>query len=365
MFADSGFCVTWRNRLAVPLFSEGECLPDAFENASFREGVMNAYKGDAVYSINVVRLEESDEKGSEYLVEFLHTDSMIRILNTPGIRDYIYFVCAKIKDAAGVVTNSLDEIYDAVSCGLYDGRMITERLNIIDENIMSLTKEIVMPDQFYALMDMDGKNRATLAMDRELQRLVSVIDSEIGKAVKVTSKCERGIFFRMDPMMFRTIVMGMTECCCTGSIYPEMLVYSVSRVSEGRAEISVTSVSPESRPNRIRRQPLLDAELRSIRRGIFFDYICELVCSEFGADFTKTEMPNGFSFRMEFDIISGSEPRIAMESAGFNVGKDRFDMELLMLADIPVRKRYVFYDIDAEEAPVSIKENAEPEDESS
>ena len=365
VLTDSGFSVTWRNKLAAPLFSEGECLSETFEKALFKEGVVNAYQGDTIYSINVVRLDDKDEKDTAYMVEFLHTDSMIRILNVPEIREYMSFVCAKIKQAAGVVTNSMDEIYDAVSCGLFDGKMITERLNIIDENIMSVTKEVVMPDQFYALMDMDDKNRITLAMDRVLQRYVDSIDAEIGKAVKVTSKCERGIFFRMDPMMFETVIMGMTERCCTGNIYPEMLVYSAGRVGEGRAELSVMSISPVNRENDLRLQTVREADLRKIKRGIFFDYICEILCSKFGAAFTKTEMPNGYNFKMEFDIISGNEPRIAMEPADYHISADRFEMASLMLADIPVRKRYTFYDIDAEEIKDPADETEETEDESS
>lgn len=365
VFTDSNFCITWKNKLASPLFDEGECLSETFENADFKEGVVNAFQGDTLYSLNVIRLGDKDEKYSEYMVEFLHMDSIIRILNIPEIRDYISFVCAKIKEAAGTVAGSMDEIHDAVSCGLFDGKMITDRLNIIDKNIMSITKEIVMPDQFYALMDMDGKNKVTLAMDRALQRIVGNINAEIGKAVKVTSKCDKGIFFRMDPVMFETVVMGMTEQCCSGKIYPETLVYSVSRVSEGRAELSVMSISPECRQNNTRVQTVMEAELRNIKRGLFFDYICEFLCSKFGAAFTKTEMPNGYSFKMEFDIISGSEPRIAMEPADYHTGMNRFDMTPLMLADFPVNERYAYYDIDAEEITDSRSENQETEDESS
>ena len=372
VFTDSSFCVTWKNKLAASLFSEGECLSDTFEKVSLREGVVNAYQGDAIYSLNVIRLDNKDEKDSEYeyMVEFLHTDSMVRILNIPEIKNYIYFICSKIKEAAGVVVNSADEIYDAVSCGLYDGRMITDRLNIIDENIMSVTKEIVMPDQFYALMDMENKNKATLAMDRELQRLVGNIRSEIGKAVKITSTCERGVFFRMDPVMLETVVMGMTERCCCGKIYPETLVYSVSRISEERAELSVMSISPESRKNNVRLKTIMEAELRNIKRGLFFDYICDVLCSGFGVAFTQTEMPNGYNFKMEFNIISGSEPRIAIESTDYHIrrdrfGRDRFDMASLMLADFPVQKRYSYYDIDSEDSEESGEENQEPKDESS
>lgn len=363
VFTDSRYCVIWKNKLAVPLFGEGECLTDIFEGAEFKEGVVNAYQADMLCSFNVVRLDGSGENDPAYIVEFLHSDSMIKILNIPEIRDYVNFVCSKIKEAAGVVINSADEIFDAVSCGLYDGQMITDRLNIIDENIMSLTKEIVMPDQFYSLMDMDGKNKATLAMDRELQRFVGKVESNIGKFVKVTSKCDRGIFFRMDKKTFETLVSGMTERCCCGKIFPEMLVYSVSRTGDSRAELSVTSISPENRRNDVRLQTIRNAELRDIKKDIFFDYICELLCSDSGAAFTKTEMPNGYNFKMEFDIISAKIPVIAMEITDYDIDKGIFDTVPLMLADFPVQKRYKYYDIDAEETDDSAKENAEAKDE--
>ena len=281
----------------------------------------------------------------------------IKILNIPEIRDYVNFICSKIREAAGVIINSADEIYDSVSCGLCDGQMITENLNMIDENIMSITKEIVMPDQFYSLMDMDGKNKVTLAMDRELQRVVGKIESTLGKAVKVTSKCDRGIFFRMDHTTFETLIAGMTDRCCCGKFYPETLVYSASRVGERRAELSVMGISPESQRNNIRLQTILSAELRDIKRDMFFEYICELLCSRFGAAFTKTEMPNGYNIKMEFDIISGGEPRIEMTPRDIDMG--RFSAASLMLADFPVQKRYKYYDIDAEEITDSEKEAPE------
>ena len=363
--ADSRFRIIWKNKTSGTVFTEGESLLDIFEGTIPDTGLVSAYMGDSLCSFNVLKAEDKTENELYYIAELVRSEGLVKIMNTPAIRNYISFICAKIKNAAGAVSNSMDEIYDSISCGLYDGEMITERLNIIDENIMSVAKEIVMPDQFYALMDMDEMDQITLSMESEIKRAVSSIESNIGKAVKITSSCERSIFFRMDRGTFETIIAGMTEQCCSAGLYPESLVYSVNRIGDDRAELSVMSVSPENRLNTVRSGEIIGAELRKIKNNLFFEYICDLLCTKFGMVFTKSEMPNGYLFKMEFDVITRGVPCIAMIPADYSIGRGRFGTIPLMLADFPVSERYKFYDIDAEYTIEHAEVHTEAEDESS
>lgn len=346
--ADEKLHVIWKNKISGSVFSDSSSLLDIFGGKIPDTGLVNTISGSDLCSFNVLKAEDRVENRLYYIVELVRSERIINILNTPAIRDYISYLCAKIRDAAGTVSNSTDEIYDAVSCGIFNGEDITERLNIIDESIMSITKEIVQPDQFYFLMDMNEKE-ATLSLDNEMQHAVNSARASLGKIVEVTYNCDKNIFFRMDRSTFETVIAGMAAKCCGMEFLPETLVFSAKRIRDGRAEVSVMSVSSECRNNNIRSNAVYGADLRGINSDLFFDYICEILCSRFGAVFTKAEMPNGFLFKMEFDVISQGVPSIAMTSAEYAIGRGRFGIMPLMLADFPALKRYKLYDIDGEE----------------
>lgn len=345
VITDSKLCIIWKNKISSSLFSENEQLLELFGGKTPRSGIKNIVAGDELYSFNILRTDDRSENGSYYVIELVRSEKIKNILNTPAIKDYILFICAKIKNMAGTISNSADEIYDSVSCGLFDGEAITERLNIIDKGIMSITKEVIPPDQFYSLIDMKEK-AVTLSLDNELRRAADEASETFGKKVKITCDCEKNIFFRMDRSLFETVIAGMTSDCCS-MIFPDMLIFSSERTADNRASISVTSLDPQKRS---RNEEISEAALQSPNRNLFFEYICDIFCSKYGAVFTRTELPDGYLFKMEIDIISKNESCIAMTSSEYSIGKGHFGNMPLMLADCYPLKRYVFYDIDTEEA---------------
>lgn len=344
---DNKLCIIWKNRVSSPLFNENKQLLEIFGGRLPVSGLTNIVAGEELYSFNILKTDDHTDSSVYYVIEIVRSEKIKNILNTPAIKDYILYICAKIKNMAGTVTNSADEIYDAVSCGLFDGAMITERLNTIDEGMMSITKEVIPPDQFYSLVDMKEKE-VTLSMDNELRRAADEASDTLGKKVKITCDCEKNIFFRMDRSLFETVIAGMTADCCS-MVFPDMLIFSAERTADNRALISVTSLDPRKR-NVSRNEKISEAPLQNPDRNMFFDYICDICCSKFGAVFTRTELPDGYLFKMEINILSKGEACIAMTSSEYSMGKGHFGKMALMLADCGPMKRYVFYDIDTEEA---------------
>ena len=342
--ADREFRFIWKNRAFGALYGDNDSLLSLFGGKIPESGLENVILDGSLCTFNILKAEETDGRSLYYIAELVRSESMADILNSSAIRDYISYICAKIKDAAGMISNSADEIYDAVSCGLYDGQMIVSSLNTIDESIMSVAKEVIKPEHFYYLMDKSEKE-ITLSADREIQRIVNAVEKGFGKEVRVTKSIDRSIYFRMDRSTFELMLAGMTEKCCGTKYFPEILSYSINKTGRGRAELSVKSVSPEGRPNTIRMPRLLDAELRNIKTDLFFEYICDILCERSGAVFTKAEIEGGYLFKMEFDIISTEKPRIEMTPTDYFAG--RFGTVPLMFADLPVTKRYKYYDIDA------------------
>ena len=146
---DGQLSVIWKNKTSSPIFSEGEQLIGLFGGKIPDTGITNTISKGSLYSFNILKAEDRSENGLYFVIELVHSEKIINILNTPAVKDYILYLCSKIKNMAGMISNSADEIYDAISCGLFDGEMITDRLNVIDDGIMSITKEVIQPDQFY------------------------------------------------------------------------------------------------------------------------------------------------------------------------------------------------------------------------
>ncbi len=347
---DSSAVVKWKNKASGQIFSEGTAVWKAEHGGFSGPEIINTISNEQLYSFNAVKAEDRESGESYYIVELIRSDKLSDILNTAAIRDYVLYLCAKIKNAAGMMTNSADEIYDNVSCGLFDSEMITERLNIIDKGIMSITKEIIQPDQFYSLLKMDEKEM-TLSADNELRRIADEASAVLGRNVKIVFDCDKNIFFHMERSIFEAVVAGMAEKCCRCGGAPEMLSFSASRLSDIRAEVIVRSIHITNNKNKTD-QPhgmdIAEAELQSPERDVFFNYMCDILCARHKAVFTKAELPNGFIFKMEFDIVTGGTTILEPETE-YSAGSSRFSTVRLMLSDVTQQQRYGFYDIDAED----------------
>ncbi len=334
--ADAEGCIIWKNKLPAPGLNEGGRLALLIDEKPLNTGIYSVMRNDELISYNIIKTESAEE--CYYIVELVRSERMSDIMNTPAIRSYMTYLSSKIRNMAGVVTNTTDELYDSVSCGIFDRQTITERLNSIDKSMMSITKEVIQPDQFYALLDMD-KRRSTLSMENELRRIVSEAEAVLGRKVRIELKCKDDIFFRMDRDTFETVIGGMTAMCCGCRSNPEKLIFSAKKINGSRAEISVASIRNKSDKS----------NGTSTENNMFFHYTCDLLCKTMGAVFTRTEKANGCTVKVEFDIISKGDARVELSSVEYSVDKGHFETVSLMLADADTEERYVLYDIDDED----------------
>lgn len=340
--ADKTGCIIWNSKTAGSCFETGSRLTNLLGKFDITVGTNNVIRKGSVFSYNIMKTGGGTDNDEFYIIELMRSETIENILNTPAIRSYMTFLSSKIRNMAGVVVNSADEIYDAVSCGIFDGRMITDRLNSIDKSIMSVTKEIVQSDQFYSLLDKQ-ENEVTLSAKNELRRAINEAGNVLGKKVKFSLNCKCDVFFRMDRSAFETVIGGFAAMCCGTDRLPKELIFSAEKLNDKRAEISVTSV----RGNDGSPAPKVPENVG--KNNLFFSYTCDMLCSKIGAVFTKAETPNGFTVKMEFDMISINDSHIAMTGMKYSVDKGAFETIPIMLADVPTEDRYSFYNIDADD----------------
>ena len=347
VITDDALRVVWKNNTSAAVFAENESLHGYFGSELPDTGLVNTVIKGSVYSFNILKAEDHREEKTYYVMELVRSEKMSEILNTPAIKNYLLFLCSRIRESAGLVTNSSDEIYDSVSCGIFDGKMITDRLNIIDKNIIAITREIIDPDQFFSLLDMDEKE-VTLSMESELRRIAGEASSTVGRAARVTCDCGDDIFFRMGRSAFETVIAGMTARCCSYGGLPDVILFSAERTGDSRAEVSVLALHSGKTPEEFRKN-ISAQELRDPNKDMFFSYICDILCARVGAEFTRYEVPNGFICKMEFNVLPKDISGIAMVNADYSVGKGHFSDIALALAEFSIPVRYPFYDIDRDE----------------
>ncbi len=346
--ADSKSVILWKNKASKMIFSVGETFFERLSEDHPKTGTADIFSDadDMVMSFNIIAFNAPDERKKYHIIELIHTESAMNIANNPAFKGYVKYICSKIKDSACIVASSLDELHDAVSCGIYDGEMLINEFNTIDKGMLTITKEMIQPDQFYELAEMEdienSDNVLTFLMDSELEKAAKAASSVLGKNVEVKSECEKNIFFRMSRSLFETVIGGMTENVCR-EVFPEKLLFSAKRTDENRAEVSVSSLSSKKKS-----PPRVTFE-ENIGRNIFFDYICEILSRTINAVFTRSEVQGGCVFRMEFDVISKNRNCVAMISSEFTSFKGRFDTIPLMLAEFSQVGRYDYYDMDADD----------------
>ncbi len=327
--ADGELNVIWRNKLAEtnrsPLKKEN--LLHIFSGGFPVTGMVCLAEAGSIHRFNVLKAE-STEAGCLYIIEHLGSDELKALLEIPKIRDYMKYLCSRIRESAGVIAVCTDEIDIASGAG---GR-ITEQLNAINKNVLLILREVIDPEQLYYVLD-PGCDDATICVSDEILKSAEEAGRALGKSARISCKVDKGIFTRINRGVFETIISGMTASCCRG-IYPKELEFSCKAVSSDRAAVTVRSADNLSRKT-------VQNEHKPKKKGseLYFDYLCSAMCDKYGAVFTRQEQENGYSFRMEIPVISSDAPT-ELNAPGFSLNSGRFCAMTLSLAELCVEDRY-------------------------
>ncbi|MGN0675335.1 MAG: hypothetical protein ACI4KG_06265 [Oscillospiraceae bacterium] len=341
--ADSDLNIIWRNAAAdsgkSPLKSQSAAFIFKGCGGLPSEGTVSAADENGVISrFNVMKTGIPGKKDWVYVIEHIGSDDFKDLICSPDIKNYMTYLCARIRDSAGKIAISADEIDSIVSSFGSGSKEISDCLNDIYQGLLLVLREVVNPEQFYYTLD-PYCDDSTMSVEDELKLAASDAEKVLGSSCGVSVKTDGNIYIRMNRSVFETITADMASECCGGRTFPDRLVFSAKKTASDRALISVRSFNSPDRKNAAPEFETANG------RKLYFDFLCNVMCEKYGAVFTKKELTDGFSVEMEIDAIK-SEMEIVKNASKFALRNERFCAMALCLADSCFEKRYKNIDID-------------------
>ena len=338
--ADENFNIIWKNRLAEAeesLFNS-DIVSVLSEKGRLDGGIVcKSADNGTVHRLNVMKFCDGD--AVYYIIEHISSDELKDLLKSPDVRNYFAYICARIRESAGAIAVSADEIDSAVMYFANGREDITENLNSIYRNMMLILREVIDPEQVYYALD-PYCDDVTICVEDEIKLAGADASRSLGKTAVVDVIPESGIYIRMNRGVFETIIADMTAVCCEGALFPDKIVISSERTAETRAVIRIKSINTSGRKNV---PSNYDRYKRSAR--LYADYLCDVMCSKYGAVFTQRELDDGFEYSMEIDALPQSK-RIVMNGDMFGIRNERFSAMTLSLAEHHLENHYKCIDID-------------------
>lgn len=325
--------VLWRNPAAdsarCPL--KRDSLAEIFENKEPSAGTVCFTEKEKLFRFNVLAADTAG--GRIYILELISSDEVGTLLSYPGVRDYMIYLCERIRESAGMIAVSADEINSAAAVLGADRTGFSDQLDTINKGIMLILREIIDPEQLYRALD-PCCDDAVISVADEVKRLASDARRALGKTAKVSLETENGIFTRMNRSIFETIISDMAAECFRRTSFAEQLVFSCGKLGSDRAFISVRCIKGADKK-------MFPSEFGRSQKGgsLYADYLCRTVCEKYGAEFTGRELSDGYSCSLELPIHN-SGSGIVMSASKFSAPSERFNTMTLSLAEYHLEKRY-------------------------
>lgn len=346
LIADSEMHILWANSLGNFLMLESG------SNASFIFG--DTPPGSGLFSKNrdgekmlFNSVKTCDPKSGEpfYIIELIGSEKLDSVLASAAMRDYVSYLCAKIRNALANISFTSDKLFEDVSVGIADSAAVTNALNSIQENIMTLAREFVQPEQLYMLCDTQ-KTDDIILLDKKMSQIAAAVKRRAGKSIRVSEDYDKGIYFHMNTEAFETMIAVMTAECCCMRLYPDRLIYSVKRVGENRAEISVMMVNIDGKANDICCPAAADADERGLNRNMFFGYMSDILAMRNGVRVTKQDTPNSRLYKMEMDVVPRDASVFSDKTGEYDMyGTELYEKIGFFLGDIRSETKYYYTDM--------------------
>lgn len=275
-----------------------------------------------------------------YVIELISSEKISSIVSSAAVRDYMSYLSAKIRTALANISVTSDRLFEDVSIGAADSGFITDGLNSINENIMSLAREAVQSEQLYMLCDTQ-KTDEVILLDRKMSEIAEAVRKRVGNSVKIIEDCDKGIYFHMNADAFEAMTAFMTaECCCT-RLYPDRVIFSGKRIGSDRAEISVMLVNLNGKANDICCTAAAEADERGLNRNLFFGYISDILSMRNGVKVTRQDMPGGIMYKMEMNALPQNASVLADRACTYNAGHNGLEEKIdFFLGDIRAGRKY-------------------------
>lgn len=318
VIADEEMRILWANGSGnFILLESGSDARFIFGDGAPQTGLFAKNRDGESLMFNSVKLGDPYSGRGFYIIELISSEKINSIVSSAAVRDYMSYLSAKIRTALANISVTSDRLFEDVSIGAADSGFITDGLNRIQENIMSLAREAIQPEQLYMLCDTQ-KTDEVILLDRKMSEIAEAVRKRVGNAVKISEDYDKGIYFHMNADAFEAMTAFMTaECCCT-RFYPHRIIFSGKRIADDRAEISVMLVNLNGKANDICCTAAAEADDRGLNRNLFFGYISDILSMRNGVKVTRQDMPGGMLYKMEMNVLPKSASVLSDRACGYN-----------------------------------------------
>ncbi len=323
--ADDKLNILWKNSAAEAseLFKENSAQ-FLFSGTEHTDGAVSVCVNGASHTFNVIRYVS--EK-TYYIIEYIGKNSAYDISQ---MKSYFIHLCARLRESAGQIAMSADSINLAVKSG---GTEVASDLNRIDRNVMLLLREAIIPEQIYYAMDPYCEDTAVNLAD-EIKLAAEDAESALGRGTEVWQNAENSITANINREVLEAVLAYMTAESCCGEFFPDRLEYSLEGAEDGRARISVRSVSLSGKKNVS--YPLSALKQSEPFTNVFFK---KLLSEKYGADFEKKIYPDGIEYTMLLNVIAKHNV-IVKSGQKFREHEERFSPMAVSLSEKHCGERY-------------------------
>lgn len=337
VITDENLEIIWRSKSAE---ADKKLFPDnsaafLFEHAKPAVGtVCGTSQNGTVLRFNVMKFENGMSASPCYIIEHIGSDELKDLLRSPDVRNYFSYICSRIRESAGAIAVSADEIDSAVMY-LSDGKEnVTESLNRIYKNMMLILREVINPEQVYYTLDPYCSD-SVICLEDEIKRAADDAARSLGKTSFVDAAPEKGVYIRMNRSVLETIIADMTSVCCEGELFPDEIIFSSERTASERARITVRSINTTGRKNSSAPK---NYYMKNSAK-LYADYLCDVLCKKYGAVFTQKNHSDGIEYSMETEALPAGS-RIVLNGDAFGIRNERFSPMTLSLASHHLEKQY-------------------------
>ena len=347
--ADEKLNILWRNSVAEscrgPLSDDNASR--LFENGVPASGAVFYTEDETIHRLNVLKAKDAETSSLFYIIEHIGSDDLKTLLASPHIRAYMTYLCARIRESVGMIAVSADEIDAAAAVFGAGCGEVASQLNTINKGLMLILREVINPEQLYYVLD-PSCDDVTICVADEIAQAVSDAKRALGRTVRVSYTTEKGVYTRMNRSVFETIISDMALECCCGRLYPDELVFNCKTDKSSGSEritITVKSVNRSGKEN-------VPSKFERDKRGskLYFNYLCNVLCEKYGAEFTRQELADGYLCSITLGSV-GLDRHIVLNGSKFAIHPARFCTMTLSLAEHHLEERYKLIDIDGSEEP--------------
>lgn len=317
--------ILWKNPAAEEsdFFSE-KSVQFIFPDGKSTDGRISVCVKGVFHLLNVIKYMSD---GTYYIIEYMGSDMSCDISQ---MKSYFLHLCARIRESAGKIAMSADDISLAVKTGDMD---TAPSLNKIEHNVKQLLKEAVVPELIYYILDPYCKD-TTVNLADEIKLSAEDAENALGRGTEVWQNSENGIAANINRNVLETVLAYMTAESCCGELFPDRLEYSLERISDERACISVRSINLSGKRNTV--SSLSELTQSELFTDTFFKKLLE---ERYGIVFRKTTHSDGTECEIVMNTIA-DKPVIVKSGSKYAIREKRFSTMAVSLSEKHCGERY-------------------------